>query len=62
MKIEHKADYRVKRRGEYPSLVDLADALYWQQNGDPSKMEAYLAKVAAVKEKYPKPNDRTEQP
>lgn len=62
MKIEHKSDYLERRRREYPPLTQLADALYWQQNGDPSKMEEYLAKVAAVKEKYPKPNDRTEQP
>lgn len=62
MKIEHKVDYRERRRAEYPPVTQLADALYWQQNGDPSKMEAYLAKVAAVKAKYPKPNDRTEQP
>lgn len=55
MKIEHKADYREKRRAEYPPLTELADALYWQQNGDTSKIEAYLAKVAAVKAKYPKP-------
>lgn len=60
MKIEHKADYREVRAKAYPPLRDLADALYWQQNGDPSKMQEYLAKVAAVKEKYPKTNGRNE--
>lgn len=61
MKIEHNVDYRAKRAMEYPPMTQLADAIYWQQNGDPSKMEAYLAKVAAVKEKYPKPNASNQQ-
>jgi phosphoketolase len=46
--------YKLQRAKEYPPLAELADALYWQQNGDTSKMDAYLAKVDAVKEKYPK--------
>lgn len=46
--------YQEKRRIEYPGLDVLADALYWQQQGDESKMTAYLAAVEAVKVKYPK--------
>ena len=47
-------EYQRKRAPEYPPLTELADALYHQQNGDDSKMTAYLAKVDAVKQKYPK--------
>lgn len=46
--------YQRNRVNEYPPLTELADALYHQQNGDDSKMTAYLAKVDAVKQKYPK--------
>ena len=46
--------YKAKRAAEYPSLADFADAYYWAQNGDDTKMTAYIEKCAAVKEKYPK--------
>jgi hypothetical protein len=46
--------YKTKRAAEYPSLADFADAYYWAQNGDDTKMTAYIEKCAAVKEKYPK--------
>jgi hypothetical protein len=46
--------YQDQRKKEYPPLADLADALYWQAQGDESKMTAYLAAVDAVKIKYPK--------
>ena len=46
--------YQRQRQPEYPPLADLADALYWQSQGDDSKMTAYLAAVEAVKQKYPK--------
>lgn len=46
--------YQDQRKKEYPPLTDLADALFWQANGDNSKMTAYLAQVAAVKDRYPK--------
>ncbi len=42
------------RRRAYPDWRELADAIYWQQNGDVNPMKAYLAKVKAVKEKFPK--------
>ena len=46
--------YQRLRKSEYPPLSDLADAIYWQNRGDESKMQAYLAEVQAVKDKYPK--------
>ena len=51
---QKSTEYQRKREKEYPPLTELADALYHQQNGDDSKMTAYLAKVEAVKQKYPK--------
>lgn len=47
-------EYQRLRQPAYPPLSDLADALYWQSKGDESKMTAYLAQVAAIKNKYPK--------
>lgn len=55
MKIEHHSDYAARRAAEYPPLADLADALYWKDKGDLSLWSAYVAKVAAVKAKYPAP-------
>lgn len=55
IKAEWEAtQYQRDREPEYPPLAELADAIYWQQKGDNSKMEAYLAKVEAIKTKYPK--------
>lgn len=48
--------YQDLRRFEYPSVTELADALYWQSQGDETKMTKYLAAVQAVKIKYPKGN------
>lgn len=48
-------EYQRLRAPEYPPLTDLADAIYWQQQGDDSKMAAYVAACEAVKAKYPKP-------
>ena len=53
-----KVKYSVLRQRAYPDVAELADAIYWQQEGDNSKMEAYLQKVADVKSLYPK-NDPT---
>jgi hypothetical protein len=44
-----------KRKAEYPSLGEFADAFVKMQNGDSSQMEAYVASCLAVKAKYPKP-------
>jgi len=47
--------YQRNRQPEYPSLADLADALYWSNQGDNTKLDEYYAACAAVKTKYPKP-------
>ena len=47
--------YQRDRQPEYPSLADLADALYWSNQGDNTKLDEYYAAVSAVKTKYPKP-------
>jgi hypothetical protein len=54
MKIEHTEDMATLRRAAYPPLADLADAVYWQSQGDSAKMDTYTAAVAAVKERFPK--------
>ena len=48
-------DYQQLRKLEYPSLTEFADAYYWSQKGDDTKMIAYVAACDAVKTKYPKP-------
>jgi len=52
--VELAKYYQQPRQAEYPPLADLADALYWQSQGDDTKMTAYLAACDAVKTKYPK--------
>ena len=47
--------YQRDREPEYPSLAEFADAYYWSQKGDDTKMTAYVAACDAVKTKYPKP-------
>ena len=47
--------YQRDRQPEYPSLADLADALYWSSKGDNTKLDEYYAACEAVKTKYPKP-------
>ena len=51
------AYYQEPRQGEYPPLADLADALYWQSQGDNTKMVDYLDACNTVKQKYPKDMD-----
>ena len=46
--------YQRQRAPEYPSLQDLADALYWQSKGNTEPMTNYIAACEAVKTKYPK--------
>lgn len=53
-KERRQADISEQRRQAYPPLADLADALFWQSKGDEAPMKAYLAKVEAVKTKFPK--------
>ena len=52
---EDAVAYKRQRRPEYPSLADLADALYWSNQGDNTKLDEYYAACAAVKAEYPKP-------
>lgn len=52
--VEDSLEYQRQRRYEYPPLSDLADALYWQAQGDDSKMNTYLEAVDSIKKKYPK--------
>lgn len=52
---QERTEYQRLRAPEYPPLTDLADAIYWQQQGDETKMAAYVAACEAVKAKYPKP-------
>ena len=47
--------YQRNRQPEYPSLATFADAYYWAQKGDNTKMDEYVASCDAVKAKYPKP-------
>lgn len=49
-----KTQYQRLRVREYPPLSDLADALYWQAQGDSEPMARYVAACEAVKAKYPK--------
>lgn len=53
-----KVKYQVLRKDQYPDLNELADAVYHQSQGNNAPMEAYVAKVQAVKSQFPK-NDAT---
>lgn len=53
--IEDATQYQRDRQPEYPALADLADALYWSNQGDNTKLDEYYQACAAVKAKYPKP-------
>jgi hypothetical protein len=48
-------EYITQRVLDYPPLADFADAFYWQQQGDDTKMTAYLKRIEAVKQRHPKP-------
>ena len=52
--VELAKYYQQPRQEEYPPLSELADALYWQSQGDDTKMADYITKCEAVKTKYPK--------
>ena len=47
--------YKDVRREAYPDIADFADAYYWAQKGDDSKMTSYVAACAKVKADNPKP-------
>tara|TARA_Y100001968_G_C18895050_1_gene498010 strand:+ start:96 stop:398 length:303 start_codon:yes stop_codon:yes gene_type:complete len=51
-----KVQYQADRLEAYPSLGDFADAYYWAQKGDNSKMTAWVAACDKVKSDNPKPD------
>ena len=48
--------YQSTRQPLYPSLGDFADAMYWNNKGDSSKLTAYYAACEKVKTDNPKPS------
>lgn len=61
LQSEYEAkEYQRQRQPEYPSLAELADAMYWSSKGDNTKLEEYYAACEAVKAKYPKPTGGAE--
>ena len=52
--LHNATEYQRLREKEYPPMVDYLDAVYWQTQGDNTKMQVYLAAVEQVKLKYPK--------
>jgi hypothetical protein len=56
LQVEYDAkEYQRLRAPEYPDLKEFVDAYYWAQKGNDTKMNAYIVKCDAVKDKYPKP-------
>ena len=51
-----KVAYQSVRQPLYPSLGDLADAMYWNSKGDSSKLTAYYSACEKVKTDNPKPS------
>lgn len=56
-KITLRPDYRATRARRYPDLSEFADAVYWAERGDRSKLDEWLARCDAVKATVPKPPD-----
>lgn len=54
-------NYRELRRIAYPSIQDQLDALYKARQGNTGALEQIDAKIARVKEKYPKPEHCSEE-
>ena len=42
--------YQRDRQPEYPSLTEFADAYYWSQKGDDTKMTAYVLSLIHISE------------
>lgn len=55
MKLRVKQDYAELRRKEYPTIGDQLDAM-WKGG---AALQEMAQKVAAVKEKFPKPQQNT---
>lgn len=49
------AECHKKRRAEYPSITECADALYHKEQGDSTLYNSYIEKCRLIKEKYPLP-------
>lgn len=61
MKIQHKEDYRQRRKSEYPPVGDQLDAVYkmaiaLQEVGIelPADVAAWVNQIQSIKSKYPK--------
>lgn len=68
MIIQIKQNYAGLRKGEYPSSGDQLDAVFKLAKALkdagielPADTLAWIDQCQAVKDKYPKPNDRSEQ-
>jgi hypothetical protein len=48
MIIEHKEDYRKRRKKEYPSIEDQLDIIYHEG------IDAWKDVITTIKDKYPK--------
>lgn len=49
--------YQAERAAMYPTLDQLADALYWRERGKPEAFDAWLSACDAVKAAHPKPTE-----
>ena len=47
--------YKELRRAEYPTVEDIADALFKKEAGDSTEWDAFAAQREEIKAKYPKP-------
>lgn len=61
MKIQHKENYKQRRKAEYPAIEDQIDAIYkmavkLQNSGVDLPMETndWLSAIDTIKKKYPK--------
>jgi len=56
--LEYEASYEFKRMSAYPLIIDQLDTLYWDmKNGT----DNWVKSREAVKEKYPKPENKNEK-
>lgn len=49
-----RTTYARERKYDYPDLGELADAIYWKEKGDNSKMQAWIEKIDEIKNQWPK--------
>lgn len=56
LSYNEELEYILARRAEeYPTITELGDAIWHQQNGNETRMTEYLAKCTEVKTRWPKP-------